>query len=264
MEILRLSAATRTHGVSETRSRWRSRSCCCYSRACCSAPASTTNPSSSGRTRARSSRGAGTWATAKGSTGESSMSSRRSTRSWAVRAAAPRARRRRFLPNDRRRGDLVPAAPLGPGLARRRRIPRADRTADHGSRRRAHRGRALPRVAVRGLAQPEIHARRADGVVPPWRSPPDPPLLGAAVAWKAGRRGRSSRGRHGDQARRRVLFVVAVFAGLALSHGRLREETRSGRLPLFVGLAASLAAPSTSRSADMRPTSSTRTRPPVA
>ena len=28
---------------------------------------------------------------------------------------------------------------------------------------------------------------------------------------------RSSRGRHGDQARRRVLFVVAVFAGLALS-----------------------------------------------
>jgi Dolichyl-phosphate-mannose-protein mannosyltransferase len=36
-------------------------------------------------------------------------------------------------------------------------------------------------------------------------------------------------------------FVVAVFAGLALSHGRLRKETRSGRLPLFVGLAASLA-----------------------
>ena len=37
-------------------------------------------------------------------------------------------------------------------------------------------------------------------------------------------------------------FVVAVFAGLALSHGRLGEETRSGRLPLFVGVAASLAA----------------------
>ncbi len=37
------------------------------------------------------------------------------------------------------------------------------------------------------------------------------------------------------------LFVVAVFAGLALSSGRLWEETRSGRLPLFVGLAASIA-----------------------
>ena len=37
------------------------------------------------------------------------------------------------------------------------------------------------------------------------------------------------------------LFVVAVFVGLAYSHGKLRAETRSGRLPLFVGLAASLA-----------------------
>jgi dolichyl-phosphate-mannose-protein mannosyltransferase len=36
-------------------------------------------------------------------------------------------------------------------------------------------------------------------------------------------------------------FVVAVFVGLAASRRRLREETRSGRLPLFVGLAASLA-----------------------
>ena len=36
------------------------------------------------------------------------------------------------------------------------------------------------------------------------------------------------------------LFVVAVFAGLAVSYGRLREETRSGRFPLFVGLAASI------------------------
>jgi hypothetical protein len=36
------------------------------------------------------------------------------------------------------------------------------------------------------------------------------------------------------------LFVVAVFAGLALSNGLLREETRSGRFPLFVALAASI------------------------
>ena len=36
-------------------------------------------------------------------------------------------------------------------------------------------------------------------------------------------------------------FVVAVFVGLAASRRRLHEETRSGRLPLFVGLAASLA-----------------------
>ena len=37
------------------------------------------------------------------------------------------------------------------------------------------------------------------------------------------------------------LFVVAVFAGLALSKRELGAETRSGRLPLFVALAASLA-----------------------
>lgn len=36
------------------------------------------------------------------------------------------------------------------------------------------------------------------------------------------------------------LIVTAVFVGLALNARRLREETRSGRLPLFVGLAASL------------------------
>jgi hypothetical protein len=36
------------------------------------------------------------------------------------------------------------------------------------------------------------------------------------------------------------LFVVAVFAGLALANGRLREHTRSGRLPLFVAFAASI------------------------
>ena len=38
-----------------------------------------------------------------------------------------------------------------------------------------------------------------------------------------------------------VFFVVSVFVGLAIAKGRLREETRSGRLPLFAGLAASLA-----------------------
>lgn len=37
------------------------------------------------------------------------------------------------------------------------------------------------------------------------------------------------------------LMVTAVFVGLALQHRRLREETVSGRLPLFVGSAASLA-----------------------
>lgn len=37
------------------------------------------------------------------------------------------------------------------------------------------------------------------------------------------------------------LFVLAVFAGLALSRRKLGAETRSGRLPLFVALAASLA-----------------------
>jgi 4-amino-4-deoxy-L-arabinose transferase-like glycosyltransferase len=36
-------------------------------------------------------------------------------------------------------------------------------------------------------------------------------------------------------------FVVAVFVGLAASQGRLGAETRSGRLPLFVGIAASVA-----------------------
>ncbi len=36
------------------------------------------------------------------------------------------------------------------------------------------------------------------------------------------------------------LIVTAVFVGLAVSQGRLRAETRSGRLPLFVGLTASL------------------------
>lgn len=36
------------------------------------------------------------------------------------------------------------------------------------------------------------------------------------------------------------LIVTAVFVGLAVSQRRLRAETRSGRLPLFVGLAASL------------------------
>jgi hypothetical protein len=36
------------------------------------------------------------------------------------------------------------------------------------------------------------------------------------------------------------LFVVAAFVGLALATGRLREEARSGRLPLFVSLAASI------------------------
>jgi len=36
------------------------------------------------------------------------------------------------------------------------------------------------------------------------------------------------------------LFVVAVFAGLAVSNGRLREETRSGRFAVFVVLAASI------------------------
>jgi hypothetical protein len=36
------------------------------------------------------------------------------------------------------------------------------------------------------------------------------------------------------------LIVTAVFVGLAVSQQRLRAETRSGRLPLFVGLAASL------------------------
>jgi len=37
------------------------------------------------------------------------------------------------------------------------------------------------------------------------------------------------------------LIVTAVFVGLALNARRLREETRSGRLPLFVALAVSLA-----------------------
>ena len=37
------------------------------------------------------------------------------------------------------------------------------------------------------------------------------------------------------------LIVTAVFVGLAVSQKQLRAETRSGRLPLFVGLAASLA-----------------------
>ena len=36
------------------------------------------------------------------------------------------------------------------------------------------------------------------------------------------------------------LIVTAVFVGIAVSQKRLRAETRSGRLPLFVGLAASL------------------------
>jgi len=36
------------------------------------------------------------------------------------------------------------------------------------------------------------------------------------------------------------LIVTAVFVGLAVSQQRLRAETRSGRLPLFVGVAASL------------------------
>jgi len=36
-------------------------------------------------------------------------------------------------------------------------------------------------------------------------------------------------------------FVVAVFVGLALSHGQLRQEARSGRFPLFVAISASLA-----------------------
>jgi len=36
-------------------------------------------------------------------------------------------------------------------------------------------------------------------------------------------------------------FVVALFVALALAHGRLRAEIFSGRLPGFVGLAASLA-----------------------
>jgi hypothetical protein len=36
------------------------------------------------------------------------------------------------------------------------------------------------------------------------------------------------------------LIVTAVFVGLALDARRLRDETRSGRLPLFVALAASL------------------------
>ena len=38
-----------------------------------------------------------------------------------------------------------------------------------------------------------------------------------------------------------LFFVVAVFVALALAHGRLRTELRSGRLVLFVALAASLA-----------------------
>ena len=38
-----------------------------------------------------------------------------------------------------------------------------------------------------------------------------------------------------------LFFVVAVFVALALAHGRLREELRSGRLVVFAGIAASLA-----------------------
>ena len=38
-----------------------------------------------------------------------------------------------------------------------------------------------------------------------------------------------------------LFFVVAVFVALALAHGRLRAEIRSGRLVVFAGIAASLA-----------------------
>jgi 4-amino-4-deoxy-L-arabinose transferase-like glycosyltransferase len=38
-----------------------------------------------------------------------------------------------------------------------------------------------------------------------------------------------------------LFFVVAVFVALALAHGRLREELRSGRPVVFAGIAASLA-----------------------
>ena len=38
-----------------------------------------------------------------------------------------------------------------------------------------------------------------------------------------------------------LFFVVAVFVALALVHGRLRTEIRSGRLVVFAGVAASLA-----------------------
>jgi len=38
-----------------------------------------------------------------------------------------------------------------------------------------------------------------------------------------------------------LFFAVAVFLALALAHGRLREELRSGRLVVFVAAAASLA-----------------------
>ena len=127
-------------------------------------------------------------------------------------------------------------------MDRRRSVPRADCAADHEYGRAADGRRALPRLAVRGVAQPEVHARRAHGLVPP---------RGRARRSSATGSGRrvadsSSPGCAAAVATAikpgvAFLFVIAVFVGLARSQRRSSVRRRgSWRLPLFVGLAASL------------------------